>query len=243
MGSPLNSPGITGELTSSRAADRSSNRAGGTSRRDAGESRRDAETLTAEEFSAKKASCSHALGSALARVLPATQRLCIVVRMPTHPPDRQDLRFRRASADDAQAVTELVQRAYAPYVDSIGVEPGPMADDYDAVIATGRAIVAELRERVIGVLVAGPAEEGYLVENVAVHPDCAGDGVGGTLLRMAEDQARAAGSDRIYLFTHERMSRNISIYEHLGYVAYERRSRDAHTLVFMRKMLQAPQGD
>jgi len=54
---------------------------------------------------------------------------------------------------------------------------------------------------------------------------------------MSEDYA---GYDSIYLYTHERMTENIALYERIGYVEYDRRAhgRDANLLVYLRKPLR-----
>jgi ribosomal protein S18 acetylase RimI-like enzyme len=62
-------------------------------------------------------------------------------------------------------------------------------------------------------------------------------GLGGALLRHAETEARRAGFDSVYLYTHERMSENLALYSRIGYVEYDRRSQGDFSLVFMRKPL------
>ena len=80
-------------------------------------------------------------------------------------------------------------------------------------------------------------DEGFAVENVAVHPEHQGRGLGRALLELAEAEARRAGFDSLYLYTHEKMSENLALYAGIGYVEYERRSEKGLTRVFMRKQL------
>jgi hypothetical protein len=42
--------------------------------------------------------------------------------------------FRSATGSDAASVAALVDAAYGHYVDRIGMQPGPMTDDYAEVI-------------------------------------------------------------------------------------------------------------
>jgi len=97
--------------------------------------------------------------------------------------------------------------------------------------------VAEYRHKVVGFAVLKQMEEGFLLDNLAIHPDYQGLGVGGTLLRHAEEQARQLGYDSIYLYTHEKMLDNQALYSRKGYREYERRQEEGYSRVFMRKML------
>ena len=40
-----------------------------------------------------------------------------------------------------------------------------------------------------------------------------------------EAEARRAGFDSIYLYTHEKMTENLALYSRIGYVEYDRRSQ------------------
>jgi ribosomal protein S18 acetylase RimI-like enzyme len=148
--------------------------------------------------------------------------------------------LRDAAADDAPAVAALVDSAYRHYVDRIGTLPGPMRDDYAAAVRDRRVLLAvpsTAPAALAGVLVLDVADEGFLLDNVAVHPDHQGHGLGNMLLDRAEVEARAAGFDSIYLYTHELMTENQAIYAGRGYLEYARRTEDGLTRVFMRKAL------
>ena len=117
------------------------------------------------------------------------------------------------------------------------MRPRPMTDDYREVIAAWRVEVAVEEERIVGVVVRGPSDEGFAIENVAVDPAMQGRGLGRALIALAEEEARADGHDSIYLYTHEGMTENQELYSRLGYAEYARRPvRDFH-VVFMRKPL------
>jgi ribosomal protein S18 acetylase RimI-like enzyme len=145
--------------------------------------------------------------------------------------------LRPATEADAAAVTGLVDAAYRHYVARIGMLPGPMTEDYRQVIA-GRAVtVAAAGEELAGVVVLGQTDEGFVVENVAVHPAHQGRGLGRRLLGFAEREAGRAGYDSVYLYTHERMTENLALYAKLGYVEYDRRPGPGFLLVYLRKRL------
>jgi ribosomal protein S18 acetylase RimI-like enzyme len=112
-----------------------------------------------------------------------------------------------------------------------------MTDDYAEVIRERRVTVAESDGTIVGVLVLDVTDEGFVIDNAAVHPSVRGTGLGRTLLELAEAEARRAGFDSIYLYTHEKASDNIALYSRIGYVEYDRRSQGDFSVVFMRKRL------
>ena len=145
--------------------------------------------------------------------------------------------LRAAKASDAPAIASLVELAYGHYVERIGFPPHPMQDDYTQVIRTSQVTVSEDQAAIVGVIVLNTDDEGFFIDKVAVHPSYRGRGVGRVLLRFAEDEARRAGFDSIYLYTHEKMTENIELYSRIGYEEYDRRRQDGFSLVYMRKPL------
>ena len=152
-------------------------------------------------------------------------------------PTSGEFSLRQAVAADAPVVTALVNAAFGHYISRIGRPPAPMTYDYAKVIVTEQVTVAESGGQIAGLLVAGVTGEGFLIINVAVDPGHRGKGLGKALLEYAESQALRAGFDSIYLFTHEKMTENQTLYAAIGYVEYDRRSQGNFSLVFMRKSL------
>lgn len=145
--------------------------------------------------------------------------------------------LRPATSSDAPAVAALVKAAYTHYVERIGFPPRPMQDDYAQVIRRSHVTIAEDQATVVGVIVLDTDDEGFFIDNVAVHPSYRGRGVGRALLRFAEGEARRTRVDSIYLYTHEKMTENIALYSKIGYDEYARRPQDGFSLVYMRKQL------
>jgi ribosomal protein S18 acetylase RimI-like enzyme len=146
-------------------------------------------------------------------------------------------RLRPATGSDAASVAALVDAAYGHYVERLGMQPGPMTDDYTTVIHDHQVTVAEHDRAVVGVVVLTVTDEGFFIDNVAVHPSRRGTGLGRALLQFAEAEARRAGFDAIHLYTHERMTENLALYARIGYLEYDRRSQGGFSLVYMRKQL------
>jgi GNAT superfamily N-acetyltransferase len=115
--------------------------------------------------------------------------------------------------------------------------PRPMTDDYAKVIANQQVTIAENHGTIVGLIVLTVDDEGFLIDNVAVDPSHRGKGLGRALLEFAETEARRRGFDSIYLYTHEKMTENLTIYSRIGYVEYDRRSQGEFSLVYMRKHL------
>jgi ribosomal protein S18 acetylase RimI-like enzyme len=147
------------------------------------------------------------------------------------------VRLRAATAADAPRLTELVRAAYGHYVERMGQPPGPMTEDYAALVRDGLVTVAERGGAIVGLVVLDTGDEGFTVENVAVEPAHQGTGVGRALLEHAEAEARRRGSDSVALYTHETMTENLALYHRIGYVEYDRRPVDVGHLVYLRKPL------
>jgi ribosomal protein S18 acetylase RimI-like enzyme len=155
----------------------------------------------------------------------------------TQPVSPPKLKLRPASDRDAENVAALVDAAYEHYIERIGRTPMPMTLDYGDEIRNKEVTVAEEGDALAGVLVLDTTDEGFVVFNIAVHPTRQGTGIGRALLEFAGSEARRAGFDSIYLFTHEKMTENLEMYARIGYVEYDRRPIEDFHVVFMRKLL------
>ena len=146
-------------------------------------------------------------------------------------------RLRPATAADVPRRTELVNAAYAGFVERIGGPPRQMTDDYAEIVRDKQVTVAERDGQIVALLVLEITDEGFLINNVAVDPSQQGTGLGKTLLQLAEDEARGAGFDSIYLYTHETAVENLELYARIGYVEFDRRPAGDAEIVYMRKPL------
>ncbi|MEJ6392868.1 GNAT family N-acetyltransferase [Gymnodinialimonas sp. 2305UL16-5] len=145
--------------------------------------------------------------------------------------------IRRASAADLPAILALVEAAYRPWVAKIGVEPGPLFDDYAGAIATDQITLVEGALGVEAILVLVPQSDAMLLDNVAVLPAAQGRGHGGRLIKLAENRARDAGFDRLRLYTHAHMTSNIALYRKLGFAQTRRVTERGLDRIYMEKPL------
>lgn len=142
---------------------------------------------------------------------------------------------RPATPADLPAIKALITAAYTRYLTRMDKPPGPMLRDYGPSVEAGHTWV--IGRPAIGVLTLVPAPDHLLIENIALHPDAQGRGLGRSLMSFAEQEAAGRGLTRLTLYTHEVMTENLAIYAHLGYVEVERRSEDGYHRVFMEKHL------
>ncbi len=148
--------------------------------------------------------------------------------------------IRCARPADRAAIERIVRAAYGLYVERIGKPPGPMLDDYTALISDGRVSVLEEAGRTMAaIIVLLPEPDHLLLDNIAVRPDRQGQGLGRRLIAFAEEQARRLGHSEVRLYTHEKMTENIALYTRLGFVETGRGQQAGYDRVFMTKRLDA----
>ena len=143
--------------------------------------------------------------------------------------------LRRATAADLPAIKAIIDAAYAKYLTRMDKPPAPMLRDYGPSVEDGTTWVTG--SPVMAVLTLYPRDDHLFVENVAVHPDAQGRGLGRGLMSFAEQEAARRGLTRMALVTHEVMTENQAIYAHLGYTEVDRRAEDGYRRIYMEKRL------
>ncbi|MGI3185199.1 GNAT family N-acetyltransferase [Nioella aestuarii] len=130
------------------------------------------------------------------------------------------LTLRAATPEDVPQLTALIRAAYAIY-DGRGIDLPPVSEGLDAVVAETPVIVAMTGPEISGAIVLRDGPDALQIENLAVHPDATGRGLGKRLLEEAETIARAKGFNLLRLATHRNLTENISLYRHLGWTVTE----------------------
>jgi ribosomal protein S18 acetylase RimI-like enzyme len=149
----------------------------------------------------------------------------------------QMITIRAAVAADVAAISAIVTEAYSPYIARIGKPPGPMRDDYAALVADGVVDVADDRRGIAGLVVTLLAHSPALLDNVAVAARARGMGLGRRLIEHAEARAKAAGHHVITLYTNVMMTENLALYPRLGYRETGRRHENGFDRVYFAKDL------
>jgi len=145
--------------------------------------------------------------------------------------------IRPAVPADRAAVEAIVRDAYAVYLDRMDRPPGPMLDDYGALIAEGAVSVLDEYGAIRAILVLLARPDHLLLDNVAVRPDSQGMGLGRRLIAFAENEARRLGHAELRLYTHVTMVENVALYARLGFVETGRGREHGYDRVFMTKRL------
>jgi ribosomal protein S18 acetylase RimI-like enzyme len=146
--------------------------------------------------------------------------------------------IRSANPADRSAIESIVDEAYAIYIDRIGKPPGPMLDDYGALIAAGAVhVLAPDGESIAALIVLLEKSDHLLLDNIAVRRDRQHQGLGRSLIAFAEDEARRRGFDEIRLYTHVAMVENIALYTRLGFAETGRGRDSGYDRAFMIKRL------
>ena len=147
--------------------------------------------------------------------------------------------IRPAVAADENDIRTCAEGAYTRYIEAMGRRPAPMDADFSAQIAAGHVHVStDPVGQLQGFIVFFAQDDHIMLENVAVMPSAAGKGVGKSLIRFCEDEARRQGHRTVQLYTNEKMTENLSIYPRLGYVETDRRTENGFNRVYFEKTLE-----
>jgi ribosomal protein S18 acetylase RimI-like enzyme len=148
---------------------------------------------------------------------------------------------RQATEADLPAIRGLIAAAYGRYLSRMDKPPAPMLTDYRPAIENGAIWLAG--SPLIGLIALTQADDLILIENVAVHPDHQGSGLGRRLMEFAEQYARKRHIRRLALYTNEVMTENQAIYVHLGYQVTSRRTENGYDRIYMEKTLPGSEPD
>jgi ribosomal protein S18 acetylase RimI-like enzyme len=142
---------------------------------------------------------------------------------------------RRATAADLPRIHEVITAAYAKYRTRMDILPAPVLRDYTGPVEQGLLWV--IGDPVTGLVSLIPETDTLLIENVAVHPDAQGAGLGRQLMEFAEQEAGRRRLTRVRLYTHEVMTESQAVYARLGYREDQRITEDGYRRIFMSKDL------
>ncbi len=145
--------------------------------------------------------------------------------------------LRRAATVDVPAIRTIVDAAYGHYIARIGRLPKPMTADHAAAARDHEVWVLDDGGETIAVLELIDGDDHLFIENVAVHPQHQGMGLGRRLLDHAESVARARGRPEIRLETNEHFVENLAIYRARGFEETGRTPRGGTEVVALRKRL------
>lgn len=144
---------------------------------------------------------------------------------------------RLARRGEAQALSALVAAAYAPYQPRFGPLPAAATADFDRLIAQRRVYVLEDDGGLAAIMVAGPHDTAFVIDQIAILPDRLRRGLGRALIAYAETLARMAGLSRVELSVEEALWEAVARYYRLGYEEVDRRDDNGIARIYFRKHL------
>jgi ribosomal protein S18 acetylase RimI-like enzyme len=144
---------------------------------------------------------------------------------------------RQATMADLPSIHRVIAAAYDSYLGRMDKPPAPLLRDYSPAIEAGAIWVTG--SPVTGLISLTQVDDVILIENVAVHPDLQGRGLGRRLMDFAEQYAANRQVRRLALYTNEVMTENQAIYARLGYRVTSRRTENGYRRVYMQKTLPA----
>ncbi len=143
--------------------------------------------------------------------------------MPSATPDPEiDLQLRVATADDAAELAEIIHAAFGarPPLDPPSTAGAETADSVRTALDAGAGVVAEIGDRIAGVVLIGTARPGVAVwRRVSVHPDFWRHGIGTELISAAEELAAELGHRRVELVARREVPSLVQFWQHRGYRA------------------------
>jgi ribosomal protein S18 acetylase RimI-like enzyme len=152
--------------------------------------------------------------------------------------EEDKISLRRAILADVDRITALTDAAYSGYIPLIGRKPQPMTVDYSRMVTENTIWLLSVQDELAGLLVLVYEPQDLLIYSIAIHPAYQKNGLGRRLMALAEKLARDAGYESIRLYTNERFSYNIALYQWLGYQETGREPLLGSNIVHMRKVLR-----
>lgn len=124
--------------------------------------------------------------------------------------------IRKAISTDADALASCIDAAYAKYEQRIADMPNASEGIAEEITLNQVWVALEGEEIVAGLFLV--PKDGFLkLENLAVHPDHGGKGLGRCLTELAENKARLQGYEELCLNTHLDIPENIQLYKNLDW--------------------------
>lgn len=149
------------------------------------------------------------------------------------------IQFRRATLEDANAVSLLTRAAYAKWVPVIGREPLPMKADYKVAVMEHLVDLLEVDRTLAALIEMIPNSESLLIENLAVAPGFQRRGYARVLLERAQETAFALGLQGLRLFTNRLFESNVDLYLRHGFSIDREEPFMGGVTVYMSKSLRS----
>jgi len=152
------------------------------------------------------------------------------------------LNFKIARAAEHDAIYQLMESAFTTYVQKLrnSATAGPYPWLKEA-IANETVFVGIQKNEIVAAVTTTRKDDLLSINQIAVHPERQGKGIGKWMLKEIETLARNEGATRLTLHTGEIMLDLLRLYKHFGFrethKALPDHGEDAHLRVHMEKLL------
>jgi GNAT superfamily N-acetyltransferase len=123
----------------------------------------------------------------------------------------------------------------------MGRPPAPIHADFQTHIDDDTVFVATAGGDITGYVILCNIDDEWWLDNIATSPNHQGLGIGRLLVIVAEGWL-AHRTDHVHLYTNTAMSKNIVLYQRLGYKWTGRRTVDGFDRVYFTKQLDKQVG-
>jgi ribosomal protein S18 acetylase RimI-like enzyme len=158
---------------------------------------------------------------------------------------RSPVKLRVATSADAHVIAGIVVSAFKEYsavippLSALQETPESIAAKFDD---PSEAYIAEVDGIAVGCVFFEfkPDPDRLYLSRLAVLSEYRGCGIARVLINAVEQTASERGLNCVRLGTRTAITRNVALYEHLGYRAYEYATHEGfteHTVVLMEKLL------
>ena len=129
--------------------------------------------------------------------------------------------IREATADDAEAITAVLQASFAEYKAAYTTKAftatTPTSEHIVLRLSEGPVWIALQGEIIVGTVSAVLKSKGVYMRGMAILPSARGQGIGKLLLGQVEEFARYHASERVFLSTTPFLTPAIGLYERCGF--------------------------
>jgi N-acetylglutamate synthase-like GNAT family acetyltransferase len=149
--------------------------------------------------------------------------------------------FRIATRPDLPAIRCCAQRAFQPLVDTLGVQPIPLSEDYGSLIDAGLIEVMERDQgHFVGFVYRFLHEDSLMVDTVSILPTEQNLGHLVQIGIRSIELARQMKVAKVRTYTNEKLQRNISMLIRMGFTVAGRRETPDRVFVDMELDLTKP---
>jgi len=155
------------------------------------------------------------------------------------PKEKRKIVVEPASADQVQFATKCAALSYEQFVVTIGKKPAPMVANFAKHREQNELHIISFDGNPVGYVVFMKHQDALFIDNIAIMPLSQGNGIAGFVFAWLNRLAAEMELNFLRLYTNEKMTGNLSLYQHLGF----RETHRGHENGFSRVYFEKPVSD